>query len=51
MCIRDSGEVTCPWHGWSYDIRTGRQAQDPKNGVTRHDVRVVDGDVQVRMNP
>jgi nitrite reductase (NADH) small subunit len=45
------GEVTCPWHGWSYDIRTGQLAQDPKNGVTRHDVRVVDGDVQVRVNP
>ncbi len=44
-------EVTCPWHGWSYEIRTGRLVQDPKNGVSRHDVRVVDGEVQVRVNP
>jgi nitrite reductase (NADH) small subunit len=42
-------EVTCPWHGWSYEIRTGRLVQDPKVGVSRHDVRVVDGDVQVRL--
>lgn len=42
-------EVTCPWHGWSYEIRTGRLVQDPKMGVTRHDVRVVDGEVQVRV--
>ena len=42
-------EVTCPWHGWSYDIRTGRLVQDPKVGVNRHEVRVVDGQVQVRL--
>lgn len=43
-------EVTCPWHGWSYEIRTGRLVQDPNVGVTRHDVRVVDGQVQIRLN-
>lgn len=36
--------VTCPWHGWSYEIRTGALTQDPRVGVSRHDVRV-DGDV------
>lgn len=41
--------VTCPWHGWSYDIHTGRLVQDPRVGVERHDVQVVDGDVQVRL--
>ena len=44
-------EVTCPWHGWSYDIRTGRLVQDPAQGVSRHDVRVVLGDVQIKLNP
>ena len=43
-------EVTCPWHGWSYHIRSGRLAQDPNVGVSRHDVRVVEGDVQVRLS-
>lgn len=43
-------EVTCPWHGWSYEIRTGRLVQDPNIGVSRHDVRVVEGDVQVRLS-
>lgn len=42
-------EVTCPWHGWSYEIRTGRLVQDPKIGVTRHEVRVENGDVRVRL--
>ncbi len=49
--IDASDEVTCPWHGWSYDIRTGRLAQDPLLSVSRHDVRVIEGDVQVRVNP
>lgn len=44
-------EVTCPWHGWSYEIRSGRLVQDPNIGVSRHDVRVVEGDLQVRLSP
>lgn len=43
-------EVTCPWHGWGYEIRTGRLVQDPKIGVSRHDVQVVNGDVQIRLS-
>ena len=41
--------VTCPWHGWSYAIRSGCLEQDPKIGVSRHDALVVDGEVQVRL--
>jgi len=36
--------VTCPWHGWSYEIRTGTLTQDPRVGVSKHDVRI-DGDI------
>ena len=35
--------VTCPWHGWSYQIATGMMVQDPRVGVSKHDVRI-DGD-------
>lgn len=35
--------VTCPWHGWSYQITTGMMVQDPRVGVSKHDVRI-DGD-------
>ena len=45
----DRGVVTCPWHGWSYEIATGTMVQDPRVGVSRHEVRV-DGDgVSVRL--
>lgn len=35
--------VTCPWHGWSYEIRSGAMVQDPRVGVAKHDVHL-DGD-------
>lgn len=39
----ENGVVTCPWHGWSYEIRTGTMVQDPRVGVSRHET-LTDGD-------
>ena len=25
--------VTCPWHGWEYDVTSGRLVQQPSDGV------------------
>jgi nitrite reductase (NADH) small subunit len=41
--------VTCPWHGWQFDVTTGVLVQDPRVGVVRHDTRVVAGEIQVRL--
>jgi nitrite reductase (NADH) small subunit len=47
--IDDNAVVTCPWHGWSYEIKTGTMVQDPRVGVSKHEVRI-DGDlVHVRL--
>ena len=43
--------VTCPWHGWQFDVTSGTFVQDPRVGVTCHEVRVVGDDVQVRLMP
>ena len=43
--------VTCPWHGWQFDVTSGTFVQDPRVGVTCHETRVVDGEVQVRLRP
>jgi nitrite reductase/ring-hydroxylating ferredoxin subunit len=32
--------VTCPWHGWQYDVRTGKVAQNPTVGVECYPVEV-----------
>lgn len=44
-----NGIVTCPWHGWQYEVATGVLIQDPIVGVTRHETRVVGEEVQVRL--
>ena len=45
----DNGVVTCPWHGWSYEIKTGTMVQDPRVGVSRHETRVQGGEVAVKL--
>ena len=37
----DGTLVTCPWHGWQYDILTGKNIGDDTGaGVARYDVKV-----------
>ena len=47
--IDQRGVVTCPWHGWSYEIRTGTLVQDPRVGVSRHNTRIVGDEVQIQL--
>jgi nitrite reductase (NADH) small subunit/3-phenylpropionate/trans-cinnamate dioxygenase ferredoxin subunit len=41
--------ITCPWHGWKFNVRTGQRLKNPSQGWTvfRYKVRVVDGAIQV----
>jgi nitrite reductase/ring-hydroxylating ferredoxin subunit len=39
--------VTCPWHGWKYDIRTGEMTMNPATRVNCYQARVESGDDQV----
>jgi nitrite reductase/ring-hydroxylating ferredoxin subunit len=41
--------LTCPWHGWQYDIRTGANEFDHAIRLRTFDVRVEDGDVKVAL--
>ena len=45
----DDGVVTCPWHGWSYEISTGTMVQDPRVGVSKHEVRLTGDEIAVRL--
>ena len=40
------GQVTCPWHAWTWDVRTGRAVAPPVAAfrVANHSVRV-EGDL------
>lgn len=39
--------LVCPWHGWEYDLRTGRWASDARRGLRRYDVVEREGAVYV----
>lgn len=39
--------VTCPWHNWKFDIKTGTNIHDESYQVPTFDVEVKDGDVYV----
>lgn len=41
--------VTCPWHAWQYDVRTGESITDDLK-VARYDVKVEGDDVLVAVD-
>lgn len=41
--------VTCPWHGWQYDVTTGRNVFDDSIGLQTYEVRVEDGEVRIAL--
>jgi nitrite reductase (NADH) small subunit len=43
----DGAVLSCPWHGWQYDIRTGLNEFDHAIQLKTYEVRVEDGEIKV----
>jgi nitrite reductase/ring-hydroxylating ferredoxin subunit len=43
----DGCVVSCPWHGWQYDVRTGENEFDRAISLETYEVVVEDGEVKV----
>ncbi len=41
--------VTCPWHGWQFDVTTGRHCLTPRIQQTTYTVRRVGDELQVEL--
>lgn len=41
--------VTCPWHGWQFDVSSGRHRLNPNLCHTSFAVKVEDGEVYVQI--
>lgn len=41
--------VTCPWHGWEYDVRSGKNQGDPSIELSCYQVRVEGDDVLIEL--
>jgi nitrite reductase/ring-hydroxylating ferredoxin subunit len=45
----DRLHIVCPWHGWEYDLETGRCHADRRFGLRAYPVTVRDGRVYVNL--
>jgi nitrite reductase/ring-hydroxylating ferredoxin subunit len=41
--------LTCPWHGWSFDLRNGECEEDPELFLHRYEVVLSGDDILVRL--
>ncbi len=39
--------VTCPWHGWTYDVTSGVSPDDSDCSVEKYAVKVEGGDILI----
>jgi len=45
----DGRVVTCPWHGWTYDVTTGQSPDDPATRVACFALRLDGDDVLIAL--
>ncbi len=45
----DDSVVTCPWHGWQLDVRTGQHLVNASICHPRYDVKVTGNEILIRM--
>ena len=43
------GVVTCPWHGWQFQVANGNHCLNPRICQTSFEVRIEEGGVFVRV--
>ncbi len=47
--ILEGDVVTCPWHMWEYNVRTGEKVDNPELKVATYEVRVEGDDILVAL--
>lgn len=45
----ESQVLRCPWHGWEFDITTGRSLFDPNTRLVSYPVTIEDGQLVVEI--
>lgn len=43
----EEGRIVCPWHGWSFDPKTGAEKLNPSEHATVYESRVEGGELKV----
>ncbi|MFB6300711.1 MAG: Rieske (2Fe-2S) protein [Halobacteriales archaeon] len=47
--VRDDKVMTCPWHGWEYDVETGECLSRKGISLPEHEVTIRDGKIVVTL--
>jgi nitrite reductase (NADH) small subunit len=47
--IVDQGKIVCPWHGWQFDLVTGKSEQSPTLGVEVYELKIEGDNVLVKL--
>lgn len=42
-------DITCPWHGWTYDVTTGGCRTNPYGKIKTYPVEIRDNDIYVEI--
>lgn len=45
----EGGTVSCPWHGWRFDLRTGACLTIPDDRTAAYAVREIDGHLEIAL--
>lgn len=46
---RDNEILSCPWHGWEFDILTGEHLGHTKRKLLQYDVVTEDGEIYIEL--
>lgn len=50
LCYDEENKhITCPWHGWEFEMESGELINQPEYSLISHDTVVRDGDVYVAL--
>ncbi len=47
--VVDAGKMVCPWHGWQFDLVTGKSEQNAAFGVDVYELKIEGDDVLVKL--
>ena len=51
LSFSDRRNIVCPWHGWEFDLESGRHCGDSKYRLRPVNVRVEENRVYVKLPP
>lgn len=47
--VVEDGKMVCPWHGWQFDLVTGKSEQNETMGVAVYELKIEGQDVLVKI--